>query len=380
VSDDRQFKYLPVFAQGLAPLAALAERVRPFPGPDAAEPSEAQLRLGAGVWYALLCLAYLGTLALAVSLCSATGARQRAAIVLAALALSARFFVDNLRLGQINLIVMFLAVLGAWWVLRGRGILGGASVALAAALKFMPAVLVLWFLLRRQWRAAAAFAVALAAFVALVPMLTWGAKGTFDLLDRYWQARHKMVTALPEDHAAGQSLPSMANRLLRPVNAAPLRDKRPVFVNLADVSPRTAGRVALALVALAAGAAFLALRRSRPDAPLAGVLELGLVLLLMLMVSPETRKAHYVTALVPAAGLAAVALASGRRCFLGLMGLAFACLALTSGSVIGRGPAYDLVNAYGALLVGALSLFAASILALRGQASDNSPVAEPHHG
>jgi alpha-1,2-mannosyltransferase len=67
----------------------------------------------------------------------------------------------NLAYGQINVILMALVAFdcllpATWWRIAGRpvGWPRGALVGLAAALKLTPAIFVLYFVARRQWRAA----------------------------------------------------------------------------------------------------------------------------------------------------------------------------------------------------------------------------------
>jgi len=62
---------------------------------------------------------------------------------------------DNHYMGQMNLLVLLIALGGLWAEERDRHALGGLLVGLAAMLKMSPALFVGWWLLRRRWRAAA---------------------------------------------------------------------------------------------------------------------------------------------------------------------------------------------------------------------------------
>ena len=59
----------------------------------------------------------------------------------------------NLVYGQLYIVVLVLVVAGCWCWLRGWQVAAGALVAVAAGCKVFPALLLVWFLRRRQWRA-----------------------------------------------------------------------------------------------------------------------------------------------------------------------------------------------------------------------------------
>jgi Glycosyltransferase family 87/Lipoprotein LpqB beta-propeller domain len=61
---------------------------------------------------------------------------------------------ENFLLGQMHILVLLLITIAAWFYFRESPILSGMSLALAAALKIYPGVFLIYFLWRRQWRAA----------------------------------------------------------------------------------------------------------------------------------------------------------------------------------------------------------------------------------
>jgi hypothetical protein len=67
---------------------------------------------------------------------------------------------NNHAMGQANFPGLLLALLGLWQTERGRPVLGGALMGLACMLKMSPALFLVWWLIRRQWTAAAAAVVA----------------------------------------------------------------------------------------------------------------------------------------------------------------------------------------------------------------------------
>jgi len=80
---------------------------------------------------------------------------------------------NNFLFGQMHLVVLFLLTLAAWLFFRDRGLLSGFSLAMAAALKIFPALFLIYFAWKRQWRAVIGLAVGLIA-VALISVYLFG--------------------------------------------------------------------------------------------------------------------------------------------------------------------------------------------------------------
>jgi hypothetical protein len=98
-----------------------------------------------------------------------------------ALALSLCFpLYRNLLFGQFYILVLLLVVAACWSYLRGFRVLAGALVAIAAACKVFPALLLIFFLQRREWRALVSGIVAgLAAFAVSVAVFGWNVHRTW---------------------------------------------------------------------------------------------------------------------------------------------------------------------------------------------------------
>jgi MFS family permease len=73
----------------------------------------------------------------------------------------------NLLFGQFYVLLLLMIVAACWCWLRGWQIAAGVLVAVAAGCKVFPALLLLWFLRRRQWRALASGLIAGAACVGI---------------------------------------------------------------------------------------------------------------------------------------------------------------------------------------------------------------------
>ena len=73
----------------------------------------------------------------------------------------------NLLYGQFYVLLLLMIVSACWCWLRGWQVAAGVLVAVAAGCKVFPALLLVWFLRRRQWRALAAGLIAVAACVGI---------------------------------------------------------------------------------------------------------------------------------------------------------------------------------------------------------------------
>jgi hypothetical protein len=74
---------------------------------------------------------------------------------------------NNFLLGQMHVLVLLLLALGAWLYFRGRHFASGVSLAIAGALKIYPALFLILFLWKKQWRAAAGLVAGAVACAAL---------------------------------------------------------------------------------------------------------------------------------------------------------------------------------------------------------------------
>ncbi|HNQ16483.1 MAG TPA: glycosyltransferase family 87 protein [Candidatus Woesebacteria bacterium] len=95
----------------------------------------------------------------------------------------------NLGMGQINLILLLLTCLSFFWYRKRLSVLAGSALAVAAALKLTPLVLVLFFLQKRQWKIVISCVVG---FILLngLGLTLLGTNATTD----YWQ---KIFPAIP---------------------------------------------------------------------------------------------------------------------------------------------------------------------------------------
>jgi len=282
VSGSAVRRYLPFFSVAMAPLAAL-----PLP-------------VAGAVWHAVAFASLWGCLRLSLQW---TGREvefgSNAFLVVTAAA--GVFCLDHFARGQVALPVLFLALAGLYVAERGKSFLGGALIALAAALKVTPAIFVLYFLLKRRWMAAAGLVAGFALLCALtVPV--FGPGRAFDLHKR-WLLDYGMTAGAgffekrESMRFNNASLPAVLARILmEDVNAG--RNKGPFYVNVAALSPAAVAGIARVIQFAALGALGLLAFARRPGEPLR-LSEIGFVLGITALFTPIAWTFHFVC-LVPA--------------------------------------------------------------------------------
>lgn len=228
-----------------------------------------------------------------------------------ALLVGVRFVVDNFNLGQWNLPVFSLTVLGLWLiVVRKKPWFGGFTVALAASIKYMPIAFVVYFLAKRNWRAAGAILVGVVFWVLVFPTLFLGYEKHRALLVSFVeQGTTDVGNMISTKHVIGNSLLATVYAYLTP---SPKRSahKLTMEINVLNLSPPAAEGIALAVCGAIVACTLVAFwRRGKGTSPGPGtMMELGIMFLVMLMISPEVRKAQLLTTIAPAFALSVLCL------------------------------------------------------------------------
>jgi glycosyl transferase family 87 len=206
-------------------------------------------------------------------------------------AMTLRLFQEHLQHTQINVQVLFLTLLAFDLFRRGKWGWGGWWLALAASIKALPVVLVLYLVYKRQWRAVAWTALFLVLLNAALPAVVFGPAHA--LAD--WQ-RWRMISARgmmdPTPSYYNQSLLAALKRLLTIAGSA--RDP----VHYAIAAWPTARVVQLfegVALCAAAGLAWLWRRHPRDLNDPRSMAELAVGLGAMIIVDPLAWKAHFVT-------------------------------------------------------------------------------------
>ncbi|MGD0113900.1 MAG: glycosyltransferase family 87 protein [Armatimonadota bacterium] len=226
-------------------------------------------------------------------------------------AVIAVYAVDNLFLGQTNILVMALVYLSLLALSRDREWLAGLPLAGAIAVKVFPAPLFAYFVYRLWLRAAAATVLGCLFLMLLAPAPVRGFGRNYQETRTWW---NRVVAPYLSRGKAGdwgqhaldfgnQSLQAVAHRYLTPVNAYVVaRDPTQVlYVNFVDMTPEAVNRVILVLFALLAGSFMAACGLRRPGDALQQATEYSLAVILVLLVSALSWTYFFVMMLLPIA-------------------------------------------------------------------------------
>jgi hypothetical protein len=217
------------------------------------------------------------------------------------------FVYDQFHLGQPNVLLLALMLYGFLLLRADRGWLAGLPFATAAAIKAFPVMIFPYLLWRRQWRTAASMAAFMMLFLVAMPGTIRGYQRNLNELG-FWV--HEMLLsggdrefAQREDTFSwkNQSLYAVEHRLLRPVDAESITDRKspPLYVNFLNLDYATVNKAYWA-TAVVIGLAFVAAlpgfyRRS----PRSDDAEWGILLVLIVIATPLVRSYYYVWLLFP---------------------------------------------------------------------------------
>jgi hypothetical protein len=205
-------------------------------------------------------------------------------------------------IGQPNLLLLMLMLLGFWWLQNNRGWLAGSAFALAAAIKVFPVAVLPYLIWRKQWAAAASTAAFLGIFLVLVPAPVRGFERNLSELGLWYQG---MVGSTSEKGFGqrdaqnwsyiNQSLVAVTHRLVRPLNYFQIApEKPPAYVNVLNLDYKTANWVVLGVFA-ALGLGFIALLPpASRTTPKSYAEEIGILICLITMVTPLARNYYFI--------------------------------------------------------------------------------------
>jgi hypothetical protein len=288
------FKYLPASALLYLPLGQLP------------------IELAKAAWFVISLVALVWSLVLVRSLVPLP---HRPYLLTLSFFVLAKYFLHELRLGQINILVMLVMLLACRSLARpGRAseAAAGALAGAATALKPYAAVFVPYLLFRRSWAGAAAAAGVLA-IALLVPAMFYGLQGNVRLLQE-WAATLSQSTPALLTNNDDVSVIAFFTKWLGPSGGA--------FIG---------SIIGLAMLALL----ILAVMRRGADVRNSSVLECAMLLTLVPLISPIGWDYTFILSL-----LAVALLVNGFELFPRparvLLALNFVLIALTLFDVMGR--------------------------------------------
>jgi len=289
--DGHKYRYFPLNAVVYFPLAGL-----PIP-------------LAQGVWAAVNLMLLIFALR---ALSDLMGSGKTPLVVwVAALAIAGRFIHTNFKLGQWNLPVFSLSVLGLWLVCCKRYFWrGGAVLALASALKFMPFGFFFYFAVKRQWRVCGAMLAGVLFWILIFPTLALGVHRHQELLHTYLNKSGKWGSqqVASGNKLRGHSLAVLIKVYLSPCEQDGDRGEKGGAINLVNMDYRSAAHISLLVCSLLLLLTLWTAGRNGPPitpSPRLGA-EIAAMFMLFLLISPEVLDPQFLTTFVAAFVLAGV--------------------------------------------------------------------------
>jgi hypothetical protein len=257
-------------------------------------------------------------------------------------------------------VILTACLAGAWLLVRGRAVAGGALIGIAAAVKVLPVFFVPYFAWKRWWAACTA-AIVSGVLASLAPVLVFGperfaayARHWLDLSMGSWPVRK-----------GNQSVYAMVDRLYtHGVIVWSPSQKRLTAGN----DPVVAAIVYGLLAAVALAFAYVSRRDGRQPASAAVTVEVAMVLCVAVLFSPLAWKHYFVFLLLGQFVLWRAAFGDGyglpkdvRRRSAWLLGLSYVLTTLTVRGVVGKHLAQTL-ETMSAVTLGALVVLVALLM------------------
>jgi len=144
------------------------------------------LALGALLWYLLTVAAIGASVVMSAALLGDTPLKRKPHLVYGLPLLGlATLLTSGILRSQASPFMYFFMIAAFYFQLKNRPIAAGFSLACAAVLKVFPIVLIVYFIMRRQWRAVWATVAALALLGIVLPSLYWGWQFNLDQIARW---------------------------------------------------------------------------------------------------------------------------------------------------------------------------------------------------
>lgn len=290
------YRYPPLFLLIISPLSLL-----PY-------------RIALVLWYALEIGALIGCVMVLRRM--TRGASRKLAMWVIAFLIVEQYFVA-VKLGNVHPLIVCSMFAGLWLATRSKYLMAALLIALSVTVKPFPLMLMPYFLIRKQWR----FALVTLVFIVVLntaPAAYFGFRQNTELLQTWLNK----VARDPNDfhELTGPINISLRGQLRRYLTARDYSQRPDAYpaVNFLSLSSRTAdviwGTLSAALFIVTLGLLWW---RNRHRAESTGnqdalrsrvFLDLGLLICLMLIISPLTSKLYCIALLWPAVTLADFAL------------------------------------------------------------------------
>ena len=324
---DGGFRYAPITALIFVPLAWM---------PVAA---------GAAILFVLKTVCVFLGAAIILSLMRLDNSHYARACWLAFLA-AGGYMVAEFRSGNVHFMVFSLLVIAILLVERGQTLLPACLLALAIVVKLTPALFLLYFAWKREWRLCI-YSIVLVGLLLLLPAVLVGMDQNSILLHKFADSAMQRL-----DESRSQSLRAFLFRLL---GFLPLGAVNSIWVGLT-----TGGVVAMALIT-----------GSKRRTPRSRVLEYCLIMTAILILSPHSLRIYFSTLFFPFIALAALMTEGASAAYRRWSGIVLGAGFLIGSFLPAVLPGREIARAYSALSPHfVLALGVSAVLALGIRLSD----------
>ncbi len=217
------------------------------------------------------------------------------------------FVFDMFDLGQPNLVLLALMLLGFWSMQHRRPWSAGSMFALASAIKVFPVAVSAYLVWRGKWRTLASMVLFLGIFLMVVPAPVRGFEDNIAELKRWYggmvgSASEKGFGQRNEQNWSwvNQSVIAMTHRLTRPINYNQDDPSRPVrTMNVVDISFNAANILVVALLLLTGLGYVAAMPPASRRTDASDAEEIALFFCLMTLACPLARQYYFIALLFP---------------------------------------------------------------------------------
>lgn len=205
--------------------------------------------------------------------------------------------------GQVNTVLVALVAAGFSAAVRNKRIASGAWLASAAVLKIIPTILVLFPLMRRDWRALGGGVATAALLLFALPAAVWGVPGAVDANRKTFDLVLAPVISKDADKSRQLELHGANSTHSQSIQAAvhtwmyPNRSTRPNVVEPIAKWAHMLSMAAMLAITLVAG------YRRLTTAPADQLLFLGCLCALMMLATPISHLHYYIMVLPLVSGL-----------------------------------------------------------------------------
>ncbi len=199
-------------------------------------------------------------------------------------------FMNNSNLGQVNVIILLLCVLTLYFFVNKKNLYAGIFLSLAIVIKITPILLLFYFIFKREFKLTAYTFLGILFFL-IIPSIALGFGGNIDDLIQYT----KVAQNITDTTHLNQSLYNAIFHFLSPV---PLWNN--MTINIANLNEFQIKLIIYTIFGLVLLFFAFIFRNKITDRRSLNIpIEFSIVLILMLLFSIVTRKAHFVTLFIP---------------------------------------------------------------------------------